>query len=129
MFELQDTSHELEPPKAVTFVSIKPRWASEALCSKVPAEKVFPTDCAAVKAAKMVCTRCTVVEQCLENELGNEHSAGVWGGLSEPQRTLFRRQKFEPLMLHDKIAEVAAAVTASNSAFSTVELRATLGIS
>lgn len=43
-----------------------------------------------IEAAKAVCARCPVVEECLREALDNDEQ-GVWGGLSEGERLTLKR--------------------------------------
>lgn len=47
----------------------------------------YPVDRAGLDAAKTVCSRCPVTQECLEHALENGEKLGVWGGLSEDERT------------------------------------------
>ena len=38
------------------------------------------------EAAKALCARCPVIEQCREHALAVQEPYGVWGGLSESER-------------------------------------------
>ena len=38
------------------------------------------------EAAKAICARCPVIEQCREHALAVQEPYGVWGGLSEDER-------------------------------------------
>ncbi|MCW0216307.1 MAG: WhiB family transcriptional regulator [Pseudonocardia sp.] len=42
--------------------------------------------------AKAVCSRCTVVADCLARAMSTR-TAGVWGGMSEDERTQLRRAR------------------------------------
>jgi WhiB family redox-sensing transcriptional regulator len=72
-------------------------WRHRAACLGEDPELFFPignTGPALVQAneAKAVCRRCTVTEQCLQWALETGQDAGVWGGLSEEERRLAKRQ-------------------------------------
>jgi WhiB family redox-sensing transcriptional regulator len=41
---------------------------------------------ARVAHAKLICSACPVVRQCLEHSLAAEEPYGIWGGLSEEER-------------------------------------------
>lgn len=45
-----------------------------------------PARSAREAAAKAVCARCPVVEQCRRHSLATREPYGVWGGLSEAER-------------------------------------------
>ena len=72
-------------------------WRHEALCRDEDPELFFPigtTGPAAsqVAEAKVVCRRCPVVASCLDWALDTAQEAGVWGGTSEDERRVLRRQ-------------------------------------
>lgn len=72
-------------------------WWEAAACTDADAEMFFPvgTGIAArhdVAAAKAVCGRCDVRQECLSWALGMAVT-GVWGGLSEPERRRVRRAR------------------------------------
>lgn len=46
-----------------------------------------------LSAAKRVCGRCPVREQCLQYALESGERHGIWGGLSEDERSLLRRTR------------------------------------
>lgn len=74
----------------------------EALCAQTDPELFFPeekdyskisyyTD---VKAAKEICSNCPLVIDCLEYSLVNHPLQGIWGGLTEPERSkLIKRSR------------------------------------
>lgn len=39
-----------------------------------------------IVAAKEICSRCVVIEQCRKYSIDNNEPYGVWGGLSEDER-------------------------------------------
>lgn len=61
-------------------------WMAEASCRDQPPATFFPEDGGGVEAAKRVCARCPVREQCLEFALSHHIAHGVWGGMSERAR-------------------------------------------
>ena len=72
-------------------------WRHSALCRDEDPELFFPigtTGPAAVQVeqAKVVCRRCTVVEDCLTWALDTGQESGVWGGTSEDERRALRRR-------------------------------------
>jgi WhiB family transcriptional regulator, redox-sensing transcriptional regulator len=73
-------------------------WRSSAACTDEDPELFFPigTTGPAVDqadAAKQVCARCDVREQCLEFALSTNQDAGVWGGLTEDERRTLKRAR------------------------------------
>jgi WhiB family transcriptional regulator, redox-sensing transcriptional regulator len=72
-------------------------WRHSALCRNEDPELFFPigtTGPAAkqVEQAKVVCRRCTVVEDCLSWALETGQESGVWGGTDEDERRALRRR-------------------------------------
>ena len=72
-------------------------WRSRAACLDEDPELFFPIGNTGpaleqIEAAKSVCRRCQVREQCLSwaLEAGQDH--GVWGGLSEDERRALKRR-------------------------------------
>ena len=67
----------------------------EPLCSQVDPELFFPEEkeyakasyYRDIKAAKDICSKCPLALECLEYALINHPIQGVWGGLTEPERT------------------------------------------
>jgi WhiB family redox-sensing transcriptional regulator len=73
-------------------------WRHRALCREEDPELFFPigtTGPAAtqVEQAKVVCRRCSVVEDCLTWALETAQESGVWGGTSEDERRALRRRE------------------------------------
>lgn len=66
-------------------------WRHEAACLDEDPELFFPNPATGlvglqIDAAKAVCQRCSVVDQCLSFAVRVGLEAGVWGGLSEQER-------------------------------------------
>lgn len=73
-------------------------WRHRAACIGEDPELFFPigstgTALEQVDAAKAVCARCAVTDDCLEWALETNQDAGVWGGLSEDERRSLRRSR------------------------------------
>ena len=73
-------------------------WRHHALCRDEDPELFFPigtTGPAAVQVeeAKVVCSRCSVTEACLEWALESGQDSGVWGGTSEDERRALTRSR------------------------------------
>lgn len=47
----------------------------------------YPNNIAAAEPAKRVCATCTVRQQCLDYALETKQEVGVWGGLTERERS------------------------------------------
>jgi WhiB family transcriptional regulator, redox-sensing transcriptional regulator len=72
-------------------------WRHSALCRDEDPELFFPIGtngpaAVQVEQAKVVCRRCTVVEDCLTWALETAQESGVWGGTSEDERRALRRR-------------------------------------
>ncbi len=66
-----------------------PAWHADALCSEYPKLSWFEGWGAA--AAKSVCRRCLVRDDCLRYALDNDPLSGIWGGLTPSERRRLRR--------------------------------------
>ncbi|MFI8966951.1 WhiB family transcriptional regulator [Streptomyces sp. NPDC053493] len=72
-------------------------WRHNAVCRDEDPELFFPignTGLALlqINEAKAVCTRCPVIEQCLQWAMASGQDDGVWGGLSEDERRAMKRR-------------------------------------
>jgi WhiB family redox-sensing transcriptional regulator len=67
-------------------------WQEDALCRGEDADLFFPERGSPGDSAKRVCVNCTVRLDCLEYALANSERYGIWGGLTERERTRLRRQ-------------------------------------
>ncbi len=71
-------------------------WLSDGSCRDEDPELFFPISSAGpavrqILAAKAVCDRCAVRQECLRFALEDAHSHGVWGGTTEDERKAIRR--------------------------------------
>ena len=82
---------------ALGSIPAPPRWAGTPACASVPdPELFFPLveTSAAGAAAKAVCAGCELRDRCLEYALSVGMTAGIWGGLTTPEReSLVRAQR------------------------------------
>lgn len=73
-------------------------WRTEAVCSQSAGTKLFfpvgVTGAAEIQIhqAKTVCAECPVRAECLEFAITTNQEYGVWGGTSEEERRVLRRQ-------------------------------------
>ncbi|WP_311477740.1 WhiB family transcriptional regulator [uncultured Gulosibacter sp.] len=72
-------------------------WRESAACMNADPELFFPVGNTGpaleqIDAAKSVCGRCPVTEQCLQYALDTNQDSGVWGGLSEDERRALKRR-------------------------------------
>ena len=68
-------------------------WQADARCSEVDPEIFFPERGGSSKAARAVCSQCSVRGQCLEYALNNKEQFGIWGGTSERERRRLRKDR------------------------------------
>ena len=73
-------------------------WRDHALCRDTDPELFFPvgtTGIALVQIdkARQVCGECDVRTECLDFALETNQDSGIWGGLSEEERRVIRRQR------------------------------------
>jgi WhiB family redox-sensing transcriptional regulator len=62
-----------------------------ARCVEVDPEIFFPERGGSSKAARAVCSECSVRQECLLYALANREQFGIWGGTSERERRRLRR--------------------------------------
>jgi WhiB family redox-sensing transcriptional regulator len=73
-------------------------WRATASCRSVDPDLFFPVGTTGlaldhIAAAKAVCATCPAQAPCLEFALETNQDAGVWGGASEEERRILRRQR------------------------------------
>jgi WhiB family redox-sensing transcriptional regulator len=68
-------------------------WRDLALCAEADPEAWFPETGHNARAAKAICRRCDVREDCLAYALEHRIRWGIWGGLSEKERQALGRQR------------------------------------
>jgi WhiB family redox-sensing transcriptional regulator len=73
-------------------------WRDHALCRDTDPELFFPvgttgTALVQIERARHVCGECGVRTECLEFALATNQDSGIWGGLSEEERRVIRRQR------------------------------------
>ncbi|WP_418960047.1 WhiB family transcriptional regulator [Streptomyces tritici] len=68
-------------------------WREDALCAQAGPEFFFPAPGSSTREAKLLCSACEGRLACLEYALRNDERFGVWGGLSEKERLLLRRDQ------------------------------------
>jgi len=67
-------------------------WMDKALCREVDYELFFPNAGGNSGKARKVCGRCDVKVQCLNYALTFPSMIGIWGGTTEKQRRLMKRE-------------------------------------
>jgi WhiB family redox-sensing transcriptional regulator len=78
-------------------------WVSKALCRSTDPDGFFVRGAAQRKAAA-ICRHCPVVAECLADALDNQMEFGVWGGMTERQRRVLRKQYPEVVSWSDFFA-------------------------
>lgn len=68
-------------------------WRLEALCAQTDPDLFFPEVGERNPAAKAVCGRCAVREECLAVALDRREPYGIWGGLSADERKKLRTRQ------------------------------------
>ena len=71
----------------------EPTWQSKGLCALSYDPRFFPNRGDSNKEAKEICARCPVQEICLEHALTKPERFGIWGGKSERERQVIRKQR------------------------------------
>lgn len=61
-------------------------WQSRANCLEIGDTGFFPAKGGPASAAKFICGRCIVQDECLAEALKVDEGHGIWGGLSEKER-------------------------------------------
>ncbi len=74
------------------------RWRTDSLCRQSSLDVFFPVGTTGpavglIEAAKSICEVCPVNSHCLEFALETGQESGVWGGLTEDERRVIRRQR------------------------------------
>ena len=72
-------------------------WRLRAACRDVDSAVFFSPDgergprrAAREARAKVICARCPVIHHCATHAIQHDERYGVWGGLSERERVVFR---------------------------------------
>ncbi|MFF8458886.1 WhiB family transcriptional regulator [Streptomyces albidoflavus] len=74
-------------------------WQDRAACKTADAEAIFfpvLTTPDTIQAAKEICQRCPVIQDCKRFALENRETHGVWGGMSEKELQAARRAPQKP---------------------------------
>ena len=72
-------------------------WRADAICRDTDPELFFPVGTTGyallqIARAKEVCGQCPVQGECLDYALETNQDSGIWGGTSEEERRVLRRQ-------------------------------------
>ena len=75
-----------------------PDWRDQAACAESTGTKLFfpvgvtgPAE-VQIRQAKAVCGECPVKSECLDFAITTNQEYGIWGGTSEEERRVLRRQ-------------------------------------
>ena len=68
-------------------------WQALALCAQTDPEAFFPAKGGSTREAKRVCRSCEVRAECLQYALDHDERFGIFGGMSERERRLLKRQQ------------------------------------
>lgn len=76
-------------------------WRDRAACRNSDPDLFFPVGSTGpaleeIRAAKALCARCPVQDQCLAFALETNQDSGVWGGATEEERRKLRRTMVRP---------------------------------
>ncbi len=71
-------------------------WRSRSLCRDSNPDLFFPIGATGlavdqIEAAKEICAVCEVSAECLEFALATNQEAGIWGGTTEEERRVLRK--------------------------------------
>ncbi|HEX7165676.1 MAG TPA: WhiB family transcriptional regulator [Acidimicrobiales bacterium] len=72
-------------------------WRRDAACKDLDPNLFFPIGVTGpavdqIAAAKSICTLCPVRAECLDFAITTNQEFGIWGGTSEDERRVLRRQ-------------------------------------
>lgn len=84
-------------------------WRKYSLCRDTDPDLFFPVGTTGqaliqIARAKEVCAQCPVSRECLEFALETNQDSGIWGGTSEEERRVMRRE----IAARNKAAKLAA---------------------
>lgn len=71
----------------------RPLWHRQAACRGGGTAAFFPHPGDSLVAARRVCARCAVRVECRESAIAEPGLQGFWGGTSERDRRLIRRER------------------------------------
>ena len=68
-------------------------WQDLANCRGADPDLFFPERGASTRTAKGICREWSVRNECLEFAIVSSEKFGIWGGLSQRERRMIRRQR------------------------------------
>jgi WhiB family redox-sensing transcriptional regulator len=69
------------------------QWAEGALCAQTDPDIWFPPVGGSHRQAKAICRECPVIAECLAYAMENREQYGIFGGKSERERLVMRREQ------------------------------------
>ena len=81
------------PIAAVHYNDFFKLQSEQGLCPQIDAETFYPEKGQATAAAKRICKLCAIAPQCLEYALAMDERHGIWGGASERERRMIKRDR------------------------------------
>ena len=87
----------LLPTRSEALSAADDDWRDLAACRDTDPDLFFPVGTTGpaveqIDSAKAVCTECDAQEECLDLAVVTNQDSGVWGGTSEEERRVLRRQ-------------------------------------
>lgn len=70
-----------------------PPWTEHAICAQTDPEAYFPEPGGSTRGARKTCSECPVTNECLTYALDNDERFGIWGGLTERERAVIKRER------------------------------------
>ncbi len=77
-------------PDLAALIAPRPAWMADALCREHPQVVFVLASGQSAAAAKAICSRCAVVDECL-NYAVEYDERGVWGATPDRERRAMRR--------------------------------------
>lgn len=87
-------------------------WREWAACRDADPDLFFPnpTDYDRIAAAKRICDRCPSVGACAEYAISINERNGIWGGMTEDERRLYRRRVLRARRLGQDVPDIPGTV-------------------
>lgn len=99
----------------------RPEWMDAGACVGLDPDYFHPRRGQPTEPAKLICSQCPVRDDCLEFALAKFLKVGVWGGTSERERRLIRRERRTAARLGVSIEEAKTIV--ANEVAATIAAR------
>ena len=82
-----DSGTDLNPVGQLRSLIDRFEWHTRAACRGRSDVNFFPTRGESIRVARAFCSGCAVCAECLEYALAHDRTVGVWGGMTERERT------------------------------------------